>query len=242
LTSQPPPVRPIPAYQRIRKAIWEQIESGELKPGARIRSERELALLHGVSLMTARHALQELEADGVVTRHIGAGTFVAPPKIHFNKLLGFSEAMSSRGLTVQTRLLSCKTVDDGEDIAARLKLPPGSRLVRLERLRLGDKEPFALETVYLSHALFGGVSRRQFENRSLFEMFEREHGMTLAYADEEVDATSADGRTARLLDVQPGAALLRIRQLLYVTSGEPVLFDIGLYRSDRHSLNIRRYR
>ncbi len=231
----------IPAYLRIKKAICARIDSGELKTGARIESERDLARVHNVSLMTARHALQELEADGIVTRHVGVGTFVAPPKVHFNKLLGFTELMASRGLRTQSKVLSVQAVDN-EEVAARLSLPSGARLLRFERLRHGDHEPFALETVYLPHATFGGITRKQLERRSLFDIFQQEHGLTLAHADEEVDATGADARSSKHLQVAPGTPLLRIRQLLYATTGQPILYDIGLYRSDRHSLTIRRYR
>ena len=62
-----------PAYQRIQGAIRTQIEAGELKPGDAVASERELARVHGVSLMTARHALAGLEHEGMVERR-GAAT------------------------------------------------------------------------------------------------------------------------------------------------------------------------
>src|SRR5437870_12912692 len=87
-----------PAYKRIRSAILKRIERGHLKPGDVVDSERELAKIHHVSLMTARHALAVLEREGMVERRRGSGTFVAPPKIHFNKLVSFTEQMASRGL------------------------------------------------------------------------------------------------------------------------------------------------
>src|SRR5881409_4311297 len=89
-----------PAYKRIQSVIWKRIETGQLKPGDIVDSERELARIHGVSLMTARHALAALEREGMVVRRRGAGTFVAPPKIHFNKLASFSEQMATRSLPV----------------------------------------------------------------------------------------------------------------------------------------------
>lgn len=231
-----------PAYVRIKEAILQRIESGELGVGARIQSERELAAIHSVSLMTARHALQELEADGVVTRHVGVGTFVAQPRIHFNKLLGFSEVMARRSLTARSKVLSLRVTASEQEVAARLHQPAGSRLIRLERLRLGDAEPFAIETVYLAESRFPGFTGQQLEQRSLFDVLQRDYQITLSHADEEADATSADARTARYLRIEPGAPVLRIRQVLYATSGEPITYDIGLYRSDRHSLLIRRYR
>src|ERR1700738_2304209 len=94
-----------PAYQRIQNAILKRIESGQLHPGDAVASERELAKIHQVSLMTARHALASLEREGVVERRRGIGTFVATPKIHFNKLMSYTEQMASRGLSVGSKVL-----------------------------------------------------------------------------------------------------------------------------------------
>src|SRR6195256_1308869 len=122
-----------PAYQRIRSIIWKRIEAGQLKPGDVVDSERELAKIHKVSLMTARHALVGLEREGVVERRRGAGTFVAPPKIHFNKLMSYTEQMSSRGLAPRSRVLLAKVIEDEPEVAARLGLPGASRVLKIQR-------------------------------------------------------------------------------------------------------------
>src|SRR6201987_3738124 len=140
----------IPAYKRIQTAILKRIEARQLKAGDLVDSERKLAKIHNVSLMTARHALAVLEREGMVERRLGAGTFVAAPKIHFNKLMSFSEQMAGRGLAACSKVLSVSLIDDEQDVAARLALPGPSRLIKIERLRLGADEPFALETCYLS--------------------------------------------------------------------------------------------
>ena len=232
----------LPAYQRIQKVIRLRIELGELKPGATVDSERELAKRHKVSLMTARHALAELQREGLVERHPGAGTFVAPPKIHFNKLTSFTENMASRSLSAQSLVLSTAVVDGDHDIAARLALPPGSHLLVIKRIRQAANEPFALETCYLSAEDFADVVNAPLEKLSLFALLEREHSLQLAHADEEIDATAADAKTAELLEIPKGAPLLRIRQIIYSTQGKAVLYVLGLYRSDRHTLRIRRFR
>jgi DNA-binding GntR family transcriptional regulator len=71
---------------------------------------------------------------------------------------------------------------------------------------------------------------------------EHDYGIHIAHADEEVDATTVDAPTARLLDIPVNSAVLRIRQKIYFTTGRPGLYVLGLYRSDRHSLFIRRFR
>jgi len=98
----------VPAYQRIQSAIRKRIDSGQLQPGDAVASERDLAKIHQVSLMTARHALASLEREGVVERRRGIGTFVAAPKIHFNKLMSYTEQMASRSLTAASKVLFAK--------------------------------------------------------------------------------------------------------------------------------------
>ncbi len=232
----------IPAYKQIQTSILKRLEAGQLRAGDVVESERELAKIHGVSLMTARHALAGLEREGKVLRRRGAGTFVAPPKIHFNKLMSYTEQMSARGLPVSSKLLSLNVIDMEPELAARLALPASSRLVKLERLRLGGDEPFAIETCYLSADDFGGLIRARLDRASLFSILEQDYGLQIAHADEEVDATPADNHTARVLRIPPGSALLRIRQQIFSTKGKIVIYVLGLYRSDRHTVLIRRIR
>jgi GntR family transcriptional regulator len=192
--------------------------------------------------MTARHALAGLEREGMVVRRRGAGTFVAPPKIHFNKLMSYTEQMSGRSLSVSSKLLTLGLIDTEQEIAARLALPSTSQLVKVERLRLGGEEPFAIETCYLSAADFAGLTEKPVDRVSLFSILEHDYGLEIAHADEEVDATTADPHTARLLNIVNGAPVLRIRQVIYSTRGKASIYVLGLYRSDRHTLLIRRFR
>jgi GntR family transcriptional regulator len=230
------------AYRRIQDVIRKRIESGKLRAGDMVESERELARIHKVSLMTARHALAELAREGVVERKHGAGTFVAPPKIHFNKLMSYTEQMSSRGLSARSKIVRLSSGENDPEIAARLSLPSTSRLAVVQRVRRADNEPFALETCYLSADQFPGIATPSLERGSIFDALEREHGVNLAYADEEIDATDADQRTAELLSIPRGTPLLRMRQLIYSSKGIPTIYVVGLYRSGRHTLLIRRFR
>src|SRR6266849_6563324 len=106
-----------PAYQRIQTAIRGLIEAGQLQPGDAVSSERELAKVHAVSLMTARHALAGLEREGIVSRRRGAGTFVAPPRIHFNKLMSYTEQMSSRGLAPCSKIIVSRVIANEDEVA-----------------------------------------------------------------------------------------------------------------------------
>ncbi len=234
--------RALPAYQRIQSIIRKRIDSGQLHPGDPVPSERELARIHHVSLMTARHALAFLEREGLVERRRGIGTFVAPPKIHFNKLMSYTEQMAARTLSAGAKILFAKIIDNENEAAARLSLPPTSRIIKLERLRHAASEPFALETCYLDAAQFPSLLDAPLERDSLFGILERNFQVELGYADEEVDATAADPRIAELLAIPRREPLLRIRQVIYSAKGKAIMYVLGFYRADRHNLVIRRFR
>jgi GntR family transcriptional regulator len=133
-------------------------------------------------------------------------------------------------------------VDNEREVAARLALVDNTRLNRVSRLRLGADEPFALETCYFSAVEYPDLTRTSLGKGSLFSMLERDYGIQLAYADEEVDATAADSTTAHHLQVPRGHPLLRMRQVIYSTKGKAAIYVLGLYRSDRYNLLIRRFR
>ena len=157
--------------------------------------------------MTARHALTALEREGMVQRRRGAGTFVAPPKIHFNKLTSFTEQMAGRSLAVSSKLLSLGVIETEQEIAARLNLPATSRLIKVERLRMGAERTIChRDACYLSADDFCvGLAQAPLDRVSLFSILEHDYGLEIAHADEEIDATTADPHTAKLLGIPHGA-------------------------------------
>ena len=220
-----------------------RIESGHLKPGDAVESERELAKIHKVSLMTARHALTALEREGMVQRRRGARKLPhTSQETRLNKLMGFNELMAGRNLSACSRVLSFSVVDNEQAVAARLGLADNTALSKLSRLRLGADQPFALETAYWPAEEFSRLTRASFTRGSLFSILERDYGIQLAYADEEADAAAAESTTANLLQVPRGHPLLRIRQVIYSTRGKATFYVLGLYRSDRYNLLVRRFR
>lgn len=231
-----------PIYKKIQSSIRKRIQSSELRPGDPVDSERQLARTYGVSLMTARHALAGLEREGIVERRQGAGTFVASPKIHFNKLMSYSEQMLSRGLPPSSRVLVAKITEPETEIAARLRLPPSSKVMKVERLRETNDEPMAYEICYLPANQFADLVRAPLGKNSLFAILNQKYGVELTYADEEVDATAAEDKVAELLGISLGEPVLRIRQLIYSTLGKPIIYAQGLYRAECHTLFIRRFR
>jgi GntR family transcriptional regulator len=156
--------------------------------------------------------------------------------------MSYTEQMAARSLVAASKILFGELIDDEPDVAARLSLAPTEPIVKLERLRHASEEPFALETCYVSAGQFPELLSAPLHRDSLFAILERDYGVKLGYADEEIDATAADPKTSELLDVPRREPLLRIRQLIYSTNGRPLMYVLGIYRSDRHNFVIRRYR
>src|SRR5436190_8581934 len=72
-------VRLGPQAQRAYQQLYRRIMAGLLTPGTRLLRQTELARALGVSLLTLRQALAQLEQDGLIATHQGRGTFVQAP-------------------------------------------------------------------------------------------------------------------------------------------------------------------
>lgn len=66
-------------YMAVADHIAGRIAAGELSPGARLPSERDLAVEYGVAYMTVRRAAEELRTRGLIVTVHGRGTYVAEP-------------------------------------------------------------------------------------------------------------------------------------------------------------------
>ncbi|ABF39427.1 transcriptional regulator, GntR family [Candidatus Koribacter versatilis Ellin345] len=232
----------IPAYQKIEGALLASMEAGELQPGDALPSERDLAKRYGVSLMTARHAVLALQNAGRVHRRPRAGTYVAPPRIQFNRLSGLTEQLSEHGVRMRSKVLTFEFCENEPHVNAQLVLPTDARVVKIQRLRIGGEEPFAIETCYVSAEAFPELRREHAEKKSLFATVAEQYGHPLNYADEEIDATTASARQAVLLGIRRDAPLLRIRQLIHASDGLPIIYGLGFYRPELHTVYVRRVR
>jgi len=228
---------PVPVYYQLKEALKEQIESGVYKPHERLPSERELEEAYRISRMTARRALEELEAEGYIYRAQGRGSFVAEPKIRQGLLwlTSFTEDMKERGMCAGARVLEVRVLKD-EKVARRLKVDPDEEFVKLQRLRTADGEPMALEVSFLRRKLCPGLEEYDFNDRSLYKTLE-EFGLHLGRAEQTVEAKVADDFEAELLGVKPGTPLLSMERVTYLADGQtPIEYVRSLYRGDRYKL------
>ena len=200
----------------------------EGRAGDRLPSERELAERLGAARMTVRHAMDALVAEGLLERRHGSGTYLLPrPVVRFLGLTSFTQDMRERGL---------EELEADEELATRLRVDAGTAVLRFSRLRTGDGRPMAVETTEIARAVVPSLGPADLGG-SLYELLARRYGIVPASAAVTIGAESPDAATARLLDLGPGAACLRMRMVDSDARGRVVMAADCHYRGDEYQLS-----
>jgi GntR family transcriptional regulator len=231
-----PELRPgIPLHQQISSWIRGEIESGALEPDARLPSENDLARRFGVSRVTVRRSLQTLEADGLIYRRQGLGSFVSvePVPQGLVRLTDFAQDMARAGLRASSRVLHRANEPCPPAVAERLGVESESTVLRLDRLRLGDGEPLALDRTWIPPYYAQLLEGYDLDRETLYRLLEREYGIPALSARYRITSAAADGEEARALRVLPRSPLLVIERTSRTTGDRPIYFQRRFYRSDR---------
>jgi GntR family transcriptional regulator len=227
----------VPHHRRIEQVLRERILV--MKPGDRLPSDAELVAEFGVSRMTARYAMQRLAAEGLVARHPGRGSFVAPPAPHrrTDRLLTFSSEMLRRGRVPSSRLVTRTLRSATRSEAAALGLLPGAPIVVVRRIRLADGEPIALETALLVAICAATVLAADLEHGSLHAAIHA-GGISLRRGTGTVGASAATAEDARLLHLRRGDPLLVERRVIFDDAGQRIEATESRYPADRYALDV----
>lgn len=223
-----------PLYLQLRDHIAESIQSGQLKPGNPLPSERDLAEFSGMSRITIRKAVQELVREGLIIQRQGSGTSVSPSfnrvEQSLTRLTSFSEDMALRGKTVRTQWLDRGLFTPSVNETVALGLKPHSLVARISRLRIADDRPLAIERAAMSpdylpdpekigHSLYAHLDSRGFKP---------------VRAIQRITAINLAAEDAALLEMEPGSAGLSIKRISYLGTGQVIEFTQSKYRGDAY--------
>ena len=221
--------------REIRDQVLELIET--LEVGDAIPSERLLGSELGVSRLTVRAALDELVREGRLTRRRGAGTFVAEPKVAKGMTItSFSEDMRGRGLTPGSRTLEVRTVPAGARLGRILHVSPSEPVLSVTRLRLADGEPMALELLHVRAGLFPGLTARDLEESSFYDLLERRYAIEIVGGTQTVEPTVTNDEESDALRVPLHSPALLFERITHDDSGDIVEFTSSIYRGDRYRI------
>jgi len=225
-----------PLYHQIYLILRQKIVDGIYPFDGRLPGEQDLVEIYGVSRITAKRALDELAAEGLVVRERGRGTRVryrAPTAPLRSSVEGLLENLLAMGLETEVKLIEFDYVAASEPVAVALECGPGDLVQRALRVRMIDGQPFSHLTTYVPEDIGRQFDAADLSETALLALLERS-GVEVSSATQTITATLADASAATHLEVDIGAALLMVSRIVRDPSGRPIEYITALYRPDRY--------
>lgn len=233
---------PVPFWFQLTRVLTDEIIHGRWVPGHRLASEPELGEHFGVSRSVVRQALARLEAEGLVRREKGRGTYVAENQQRSWLLQSsegfFQDEVERLGLSVTSRILRAEEGRVPAWAAEALGVPSGSPGVTIARLRCVEGKVALYNVNYLLSELADTVLALE-PDASLYEAVEREHGLAVVGGRRVVEAVAAGEELGRLLEVPAGAALAFIESVSWDAELRPFDCYQTWLRTDRTRIEVQ---
>lgn len=232
---------------RVAGAIREQIQSGKLPSGSRLKGEIEFSRELGVSRQTLREATRLLTKEGLLTIRHGAGTFVAEKQNYLSSPLNTMNSMSAlireHGGEPHMDGLKIRKVPATEEIAKALAVPILSPVAEISRRRLLGKKPLAIAYDYiplLDDASWKLPLIKTFDGGSIYGFIESNLHKKFAYSEASITAVVASVRHAKLMEAKAGFPLLLMREIQFEEGGRPALYSVIYHNSSMVEFTIVR--
>jgi GntR family transcriptional regulator len=226
--------------KQVYLVLRDRILSGAAGFGAKLPTENELAEFHGVSRVTVRRALGELERERLIERRRSAGTRViyqqAPAPITAD-ISGVLANLADMGRRTAVELLSFDYVAAEGAVAQALGVGPDQLLQRSVRVRSVDGLPFSYLTTYVPESVSVTFTRQELASRPLLDLLERA-GVKVEHARQRISAGLATPDVAHALGVRPGSPLIELVRVVHDQAGRGVEHLHALYRPDRYAFEI----
>lgn len=231
-----------PLWTQFRDALRGSILRGELAVGDKLPTEAEFGEQFGISRIVVREALADLVRTGLIYKIKGQGAFVSArerDEDFVSTVLGFSDEMERKGLSVRTQVLSQELRAPTEAEARALELGTQDLVVALRRLRSVDNELRLLVQTVVPADLAPGLHRTRLENRSLYDVLRRQYGLRITRAERWIDAVMPDAQTCELLELDALEPLLRIESIAYGANGRPLEHYQAQHRCRSSRLHVK---
>jgi GntR family transcriptional regulator len=225
-----------PIYVTIAGELRDRITTQHLAPHTLLPSERELGEEHGVSRMTARKALALLENEGYVYRRPPRGTFVAEPRVAFH-IGSFTDEITRMGREPGALLQWAEERTPSPSAREALDLHSGELVHALQRVRLADDEPIAIETTYFPASLTPGLLEQDLRG-SLWAVLRRAYGIHPAEASATLQSIVIDDASCALMRLRSASPGILLTRRTRDSSGRCIEFARDVYRADRASFEV----
>lgn len=221
-------------HRQVYLVLRDRLLAGVFQPGQQLPPEPALCQQFGVSRITLRRAVSDLEREGLLQRVQGRGTFVRVQNARAPEVRGEGYIEDLRHLAADTtvKVLELNEVAATPRVAERLQLPPGAPVQRSVRVRARQGQPMVLLTAWVPLALAASITRADLARRSLNQLL-AQRGVRVGRLVQEIGATLADPLQAERLQVEVGSALIVVDRLVHDQAGQPVEFVCMLLSPER---------
>lgn len=232
----------IPLHKQIENILRDLITSSTIKTGAAFPNEEVLAKSFGVSRNTVRQGVYNLVQEGRLVRKRGVGTVVSESTVttHLDEWHSFTQEMSKSGVRLKNYLVRVNVENADQKIAEALQIEPGTSVVKLERLRGDEAHPFVYFISWF-HPRVGLTGDEDF-TRPLYEILEKDFSCFPSSSNEELKAIVADKKTAEILEIKQGDAVLLRKRRVCDAGNRLIEYNVGYYTGDKfiYSINIKK--
>jgi GntR family transcriptional regulator len=227
----------LPLHSQVEQILRKLIGKAEYRNGKPLPREVELANRFGVSRNTIRQATNKLEHEGLITRKKGVGTFVTSHDLstQLSSWRSFTLEMTEKGISLENAEVTACRVKADERLSDFFRIPPGSMVLQLNRLRAVEGEP----VVYFESFFHPRIALAEDDDftQPLYQLLEQKFGIEVVRSKEHIRAQLA-GPMGKKLGLHAADPILVRERFVYDPGDRPVEYNIGFYRADKFTYSI----
>jgi DNA-binding GntR family transcriptional regulator len=213
----------LPLYLQLKEILKNKINAGEYPENTKIPAEPELTENYGVSRITVRKAVEELVEEGYLIKKQGKGTFVNHHKV-FRKIeyvTGFSESCRVSGFVPSSSVLKREIISATEELAEKLQINTGDKVLYIQRKRMGDAHPMMLENNYFSYERYSFLMEEELTD-SLYEVLKKRNILAINPGETSLEIVTADDQLAKTMEVAFGTPFFFMTTVINDQDNTPI--------------------
>jgi GntR family transcriptional regulator, frlABCD operon transcriptional regulator len=215
----------MPLYIQLKEDIKKSIQSGEYRVGSQIPTEVELCNMYGISRITTRRAIKELEEEGILQKQHGIGTFVMANSMLKRELVsvdGFSEFLVQSGKVPKTKILNTAIINMNELRMESLDIVLEEPILHIKRLHLIDQEPIHLENSYFSLKQLPDLDKHLEESSSIYSIIKNRYKIEMVKNKKILNVIKPNSEQAELLHCAQDTPIYKIEKVAYSDKRLPI--------------------
>jgi GntR family transcriptional regulator len=195
----------LPYYYQLYESLSADIRNKKFPEGQKLESEMDLCVKYGVSRITVRQALKELELNGYIIRERGKGTYVRKKveTLSLQKVSSIIDELRREGIETREKILSKELILPDEKLISVMDLSKAEKILYVERLVLAFEKPLYITKAYLPYSLTGNISKNMLTQNSFTRIITDILSLRLVHSKRVLIADVPDKQTADLLGIAP---------------------------------------